>query len=205
MAPSLTSSKRPKVSLLRYVSIISVAAALAVAAAVGVSAVNATSAEAALSTVKTCTGGTIELNSSEKRILNLHNKTRADQRLPLLCVHSKLTKAARVHSQEMLDKDYFSHDSYNGETSEERLKRFGYTPKGYSYYTIGENIAWGNGSYGSPDSTFKNWMNSSGHKANILNKNFRQIGIGARRGTFDYKGTAYTGTTMYTVDFGTRR
>jgi uncharacterized protein YkwD len=205
MTPSLTSSKRSKVSLLRYASIILAAAALAVVAAVGVSAVNAPSAEAALFTVKTCTGGTIELNSSEKQTLVLHNQARADRGLPRLCVHPALTKAARAHSQEMLDKDYFSHDSYNGETFEERFKRFGYAPKGYSYYTIGENIAWGSGSYGAPDGIFKSWMNSSGHKANILNRDFRQIGIEARIGSFDYKGTTYPGTTMYTVDFGTRR
>lgn len=191
--------------LLKRARLILAAAILAVAAAVGVSAVNAPPAKTTLASVKTCTGGTIELTSSEKRSLVLHNKTRADRGLPRLCVHPKLTKAARAHSQEMLDKDYFSHDSYNGETSAERLKRFGYTPRGYSYYAIGENIAWGSGSSGSPDSIFEGWMNSSGHKANILNKNFRQIGIGARAGSFDYKGTTYTGTTMYTADFGTRR
>ena len=106
----------------------------------------------------------------------------------------------------MLDKDYFSHNSYDGETFGERLKRFGYTPTGYSYFTVGENIAYGSGSYGSPDNIFDNWMNSPGHKANILNKKFRQIGIGARTGTFCPKpNKCYTGTTMYTVDFGTRR
>lgn len=187
--------------LLRYATLVAAAAILAVVAAVGVSAVYAPPAETALSTVNTCGGGTIELNGDEKRTLDLHNQTRVDRGLPRLCVHPVLTKAARAHSQEMLDKDYFSHDSYNGETSEERLKRFGYTSKGYSYYTIGENIAWGSGSSGSPDNIFENWMNSSGHKANILNKNFRQIGIGARTGTYQN----YAGATMYTVDFGTRR
>ena len=182
-----------------------IAAVVLAATAVGFSAVNAPPAETAPSSVKTCSGGTIELNSSEKQTLVLHNRARADRGLPRLCVHPALTKAARAHTQEMLDKDYFSHDSYNGETSGERLGRFGYTPKGYSYYTVGENIAWGSGSYGSPDSIFESWMNSSEHKANILNKDFRQIGIGARTGAFDYNGNTYTGTTMYTVDFGTRR
>ena len=44
------------------------------------------------------------------------------------CVHPYLQKAARVHSREMIDRDYFSHDSYNGEPFFERLKRYGYTP-----------------------------------------------------------------------------
>ena len=158
-------------------------------------------AEGASFTVKTCTGGTIELNGNEKRTLELHNETRVDRGLPRLCVHPVLMKAARAHSQEMLDKDYFSHDSYNGETAEERLQRFGYTPRGYTYYKIGENIAWGSGSYGSPERIFESWMNSQGHRENILDKGFRQVGIGVRTGTYrDYEGTA-----MYTVDFGTRR
>ncbi|MDP9486648.1 MAG: CAP domain-containing protein [Actinomycetota bacterium] len=185
----------------KHASVVVVAVILAVAAAVGLSAANPSPAEAALVSVKTCGGGSIDLNTTEKRTLDLHNQTRAGNGLPALCVQPTLTKAARAHSQEMLDKDYFSHNSYNGETSGARLKRFGYTLAGYSYYTVGENIAWGSGSSGSPDAIFKSRMNSTGHKANILNKNFREIGIGARTGT--YKN--YAGATMYTVDFATRR
>ncbi len=174
---------------------------VAMAAAVGLSAANPSPAEAALVSVKTCGGGSIYLNSAEKRTLDLHNQARAGNGLPAFCVQPTLTKAARAHSQERLDKDYFSHYSYNGEAFGARLKRFGYTPAGYSYYTVGENVAWGSGSYGSPDGIFKGWMNSTGHKANILNKNFKQIGIRARTGTYK----SYAGATMYTVDFGTRR
>ena len=134
-------------------------------------------------------------------MLELHNQARANRGLPRLCVHSVLTKAARSHSQQMLDKDFFSHDSHNGETSGERLKRFGYTSKGYSYYKIGENIAWGSGSLGSPQKIFESWMNSDGHRRNILDKDFHQVGIGARTGTYE----RHPDTTMYTVDFGTRR
>ncbi len=185
----------------KHASVVVTAVVLAVAAAVGVLAANPSPAEAALVTVKTCGGGSIDLNTSEKRTLDLHNQIRTGNGLPAFCVQPKLTNAARAHSQEMLDKDYFSHNSYNGETFGAHLKRFGYTPAGYSYYTVGENIAWGSGSSGSPDAIFKGWMNSTGHKANILNKNFRQIGIEARTGTYK----SYTGATMYTVDFGARR
>ncbi len=141
------------------------------------------------------------MNSGEKRTLDLHNEIRADQGLPRLCVHPVLTKAARSHSQSMLEKDLFSHDFYDGETSGERLERFGYTSKGYSNYKIGKNIAWGSGSYGSPESIFRSRMNSDGHRANILDRAFRQVGIGARAGTYK----RYSGATTYTVDFGTRR
>ncbi len=174
-----------------------VAALLAAAAGLGfVTLIPLEEAEAAGGYVKTCSGGSIYLNDYENRTLSLHNQTRANNGLGALCVNEKLTNAARSHSKEMIDRDYFSHNSYNGETFSARIKRFGY----YPYRAIGENIAWGSGSRGTPDSIFNGWMNSSGHKGNILNSNFKQIGVGTAYG--QYK--SYSGVTMYTVDFGTQ-
>jgi uncharacterized protein YkwD len=187
--------------ILRYVSVVCSVAMLVVIAAVGAVVVTPNEAKAASVTVKTCTGGSIDLTTAEKRVLDLHNQTRARYGLSSLCVHPALTKAARSHSQEMLDKDYTSHNSYNGETLKARLERFGYTFSGYSYYRYGENIAWNYGSSSGPDNCFNWWMSSSGHKANILNKNFREVGIGVRVGTF----RSYSNATMCTVDFGVRR
>lgn len=158
-------------------------------------------AEAALATVTTCDGGTITLSADEKRTLELHNRARKERRLKPLCVHPVLTRAARAHSQEMLDRDYTSHNSYNGETVRQRLERYGYSFSGYSYYAYGENIGWGCGSAGAPDRRFKWWMNSSGHRSNILKNEFREVGIGVRAGTYE----SCDHTRMYTVDFGTRQ
>lgn len=181
------------------ISLVFLALILALTAAVGVSAVEPREA-AAQTTVSTCSGGTITLSDAEKRSLYLHNQTRESNGLAKFCVDPALQKAARSHSQEMIDKDYFSHNSYNGETMPNRLKRYGYTPLPGRYWTVGENIAY-NSSTGttSADKAFNQWMNSTGHKANILNKNFRHIGIGAGYG--DYKGYKVT---MWTVDFGNR-
>ena len=151
-------------------------------------------------TVQTCDNGTIELNSQEKRMLDLHNQARTGNGLPPLCVHPILTEAARSHSQEMLDKSYLSHDSFNGESFEARLGRFGYTFAGYSSWRDGENITWGSGDMGEPNTRFDAWMNSNDHKANILNKDYREIGIGAHTGTYENNSGK-----MYTVDFGTRQ
>jgi uncharacterized protein YkwD len=148
---------------------------------------------AATTAVKTCGGGSISLKANEKRIFGLHNATRVNNGLKPLCVDPRLTKAARSHSREMIEKDYFSHSSYNGESVGQRLKRFGYQRSVYS-----ENIAGGSGTYGNPDSTFRRWMNSSGHKSNILDGKFRPVGVGTHTGS--YKGTE--DYTMYTVDFG---
>ena len=93
----------------------------------------------------------------------------------------------------MIEKDYFSHDSANGQDFSVRVKRFG-----YDWRTVGENIAWGSGSLGSPENRFEGWMNSPGHKANILDGSFREVGIGAATGPYD----RYSNATMWTADFG---
>jgi uncharacterized protein YkwD len=146
--------------------------------------------------VATCDGSTIALSSDEKATLDLHNQTRVANGLPTLCVDQTLTTAARGHSDEMLAYGYFSHNSYSGESFDQRLVRYGYT----GWTALGENIAYGSGSYGAPDPIFNNWMNSTLHRANILNGSFRQVGIGVRLGTYQ----GYPGVNMYTVDFGTR-
>jgi uncharacterized protein YkwD len=150
-------------------------------------------------TVESCTGETTQLNGYEKRVLDLHNWARADYGLQQLCVHPALTDAARAHSQEMLDWDYFGHESSDGGTTEGRLESYGYTSYGYSYWAIGENIGWGTGYKALPDRRFEEWIASSDHYPNILSEDFDEIGIGVRTGY------SYDDGTMYTVDFGTRR
>jgi uncharacterized protein YkwD len=177
-------------AFLRYASVIFVAALLAAVVALSVSALEPGKAEAA-SNVRTCGGGTIKLNAKEERTLRLHNQKRRSRGLRALCVHPKLTKAARAHSSDMIRKDYFGHGSVG-----RRLKRHG-----YNWRVYGENIAGGTGRHARPSNTFRRWMNSSGHRANILNRRFREIGIGTATG--NYKG--HRGYTMYTVDFGRRR
>jgi uncharacterized protein YkwD len=176
--------------VLRYATVILAAALLATVVAVSISVVNPKEANAA-SAVRTCGGGTIKLNAKEERTLRLHNQERRSRGLRALCVHPKLTKAARAHSTSMIKKDYFGHGSVG-----RRLKRHG-----YNWRVYGENIAGGTGRYASPRNTFRRWMRSSGHRANILDRRFREIGIGTATG--NYKG--HRGYTMYTVDFGRRR
>ena len=168
---------------------------------IGASLLEPREAEAAPTTVATCDGGTIQLNDNEKRMLELHNTARKKRGLRKLCVHPILTEAARAHTQEMLDKDYSSDLSYNGETTRERLERFGYPPEGYSSYYYGENIAWGCESYGAPERIFRWWMHTSEHRKNILNKRLREVGLGVMTGTYKSCDQA----TMYTVDFATPR
>lgn len=142
--------------------------------------------------VETCDGESIKLKAGEKRTLDLHNETREKHGLGSLCVDPTLTRVARFHSKAMMEEGYFSHASKNGESPGDRLNR-----SGYDWETYGENIAWGSGSYGTPEGTFERWMKSPGHRKNILEKNFREVGIGEHEGE--------EGRVFSTVDFGTRR
>lgn len=178
------------------------AALMAVVAALVVSATRPQEANAAdFVSVPACGGGTIALTTAESRTLNLHNQARATNGLATLCVHRTLTKAARFHSQEMINRDYFAHESFNGETDIARMQRYGYTSSGFAFVKYGENIYRGSGTSGSARSAFTWWMNSTGHRANILDPDFREVGIGVRKGDFQ----GQPGTSMFTVDFGVRR
>ncbi len=164
------------------------AAVLASAAAVSVSAVEAPEAAAAGGGyVKKCGGGRILLNADEKTTFAKHNKIRRDRGLKSFCVHPALQRAARAHSKDMIQRDYFAHGNVG-----KRLDKFG-----YNWRTYGENIGYNS----TPDRMFDAWMESSGHRSNILNKGFREIGIGTYKGHFKPAGGTVT---MYTADFGTR-
>lgn len=74
--------------------------------------------------VETCDGGSIRLNAAENRLVELHNEARTQRGLEPLCVNPTLTEAARSHSEDMIEKDYFAHTFPGGESLGERLKRF---------------------------------------------------------------------------------
>lgn len=140
------------------------------------------------------------LNSNEHRLLDLINGVRAHYGLPALHLQSPLISAARAHSREMLRDDYFSHRSITGLSPATRVVRSGYSLSGYRSWVVGENIGLGLGVLGTPQAIFAAWMHSPAHRANILNRRFRDVGLGEVSGTFD----GYRGVLMYTVDFGER-
>lgn len=108
-----------------------------------------------------------------------------------------LTKTARVHSADMLKKHYFAHNSANGKTSGKRLKDLGYDSR-----ATDENIAWDSDGYSKPKSRFEDWMKSEGHKQNLLDKHFEQVGVGVVKGK-PKKGSEEQ--TAYTVDFESKK
>jgi uncharacterized protein YkwD len=88
----------------------------------------------------------------------------------MLTMNDKLHQAASSHSADMIARDFFDHTNPDGQGLSERLAEVG-----YNWWTWGENIAAG---YASPEAVMSGWMNSSGHRANILNCNFTEIGVG---------------------------
>ena len=108
--------------------------------------------------------------SYESEVIRLVNEVRRENGLKALTANWELSRVARYKSQDMLNKGYFSHTSPTYGTPFQMIKAFG-----LSIRTAGENIARG---YPTPQAVVNGWMNSSGHRANILNASYTQIGVG---------------------------
>ena len=112
---------------------------------------------------------TSTMTADEKEVFNLINKQREANGLPALKVDNEVQRVAKIKAQDMVNNSYFSHNSPTYGTPFEMLKSFK-----ISYKTAGENIAGNSSNSGAVNA----WMNSSGHKANILNSSFNYTGIG---------------------------
>ena len=120
------------------------------------------------------------------QVIKLTNLERAKAGCKALKLSSALRSAAQKHSTDMARKDYFSHTGKDGRSPFDRM-----TDAGYAYSAAAENIAAGQRT---PTDVVKGWMNSAGHKANILNCTYTEIGVGYA------KGGSYG--TYWTQDFG---
>jgi uncharacterized protein YkwD len=137
-----------------------------------------------------------------KATLCLLNVQRRAHGLGKLHENGKLRKAAAGYSRQMVGQGFFSHVSPSGSTLESRVNHTHYLDGAHAW-SIGENIAWGTGGLATPRAIVRAWMHSPGHRANILNGTFRDIGIGISTGAPIPSGAAATGGT-YTTDFGYR-
>ena len=131
--------------------------------------------------------------------LCLINQERAGAHLVALRANAALDTAASGHAADMVAKNYFDHVSPSGSAPRSRMTAAGYL-KPNRAWSIGENIAAATGSQATPASIVTIWMNSSGHRANILNPKFRDSGIGASAAAPRLLGTGPGAT--YTQDFG---
>ena len=125
----------------------------------------------------------------------LLNQQRHSHGVRALRENGDLDRASGRHSRDMVRNQYFAHGDFVG-----RIRAVGYLSGAGSWY-VGENIAWGAGSYATPAGIVRIWMNSPPHRHNILSSGFREIGIGVARGT---PRAGLSDGATYTTDFGTR-
>lgn len=110
----------------------------------------------------------------------LANRERRERGLRALKGSKRLARAARRHARDMVRRSYFSHDSPSGAKFSSRLRRAGYV--GAGNWWVGENLAWGGGSRSTPRRIVEAWMDSPSHRANLLDRRFREIGVGVAAG-----------------------
>ena len=127
----------------------------------------------------------------------LLNQQRRANGLKKLHENKRLDSASQRHATDMSRRNYFAHGDFAG-----RIRSAGYLSGANRGYTIGENIAWGSWDYATPANIVVAWMHSPGHRANILNRRFREIGIGV---TFGAPEGVDGPSATYATDFGTRR
>jgi uncharacterized protein YkwD len=132
-------------------------------------------------------------------VLCLHNQIRQQHNLPLLKDNAKLRKAAVGHSADMVDEGYFDHTTPDGDSFVDRILGSGYAKRNDAW-TLGENLAWGTGDLSSATGVMNAWMGSAGHKANILKRAYKEVGIGIRLGVPTDNGVGAT----ITADFGVK-
>ena len=166
-------------------------AALAAAAAVTVAAPAAAQACA----YENANPNDISVDQATHATLCLLNHERKSHGIRPFKENSRLDKASQRYAVYMSKRNIFDHGDFVG-----RIKATRYLT-GARGYTVGENIAWGSSDYATPASIVDGWMHSPGHRANILNSRFKEIGLGVARGA-PVGGMANGGT--YVTDFGAR-
>lgn len=121
-----------------------------------------------------------DVKAIESEVARLVNVERAKAGLPALTINWEVSRVARYKSQDMINKNYFSHQSPTYGSPFQMMENFG-----IRFTAAGENIAYGQRT---PQEVMNAWMNSSGHRANILSSSYTQIGVGVAKAS---NGTLY--------------
>jgi len=142
------------------------------------------------------------LQTLNRQVLASVNRLRAEHGLVALHESPALDRSARRHSLEMGRLGYFSHSSADGMQFWRRIRHF-YPANGYSYWSVGENLVWASPSL-SAGGAMKLWISSPPHRANLLSRRWRQIGVSAV-GVVRAPGVyGHRHVVIVTADFGVR-
>jgi uncharacterized protein YkwD len=148
-----------------------------------------------VSSLTATAGAKPRVDSKERAIVRAINRQRSRHGLAALRSSRKLARAADFHSWEMLDADYFAHESRDGGSFDKRVRRYA------NHRALGETLAMlGGCGRGSARKVVKMWMNSSGHRAVLLSSAYRRVGIGRRAGSL-----AGNRRCLVTADFGSKK
>ena len=177
--------------MLRFCTTLAAAAALALTAA--------GSAHAACANADLMPG---KANAAKVRhaTLCLLNRQRRAHGEHKLVGSRRLRHAAARYARTMVRHRFFAHQAPTGSTPLSRIRHTHYL-RGARFWTIGENLAWGTGVLATPRATVRAWMHSPEHRANILNRTYREIGIGIATGA-PVRGFAASAGATYATDFG---
>ena len=145
---------------------------------------------------------TERLQALDGQILTRLNATRAAHGLRPLVISGALENAAVTHSRELIQAGVFQHDSPDGTSFVQRLKHF-YSPSGYSSWTAGENLLYNTADIDA-ETAIRAWLDSPPHRENMLNPDWREVGIGSVHAST--AGGTFGGapTWVITMDFGAR-
>jgi uncharacterized protein YkwD len=130
-------------------------------------------------------------SAQERSVVTVLNEVRRAHRLPALRLAPSLVLAAREHSRDMVRRGYFGHGSASGQSFHRRVRRFHRSP------VVAETIGWGCGAAGAPASIVRAWLRSPAHRAIILDRGLRVVGVGRAAGRF----LGNRGASVYTADF----
>ena len=127
----------------------------------------------------------------EREIGELANAERGRRNIYPLTWDTRLQEIARVHSVDMAEHGYFNHENRQGDGPSERAAKAGYRCPGSIYVGIAENIYFGGG----PETAVESWLNSPGHRENMLDRTYKRVGVGVQEGWLSGSGGGYF-TTM---------
>jgi uncharacterized protein YkwD len=168
-------------------------------AAIAALAVPASSAAASSCPNSGVLAGTTSVAAFNDSVLCLLNNQRTANGLAPLSSNDELAAAALGHSASMKANSYFQHDSPDGTSFSDRIAETGYL-RGAQRWVVGENIAWGSLTLGTPQALMTAWMNSPEHRANILEPAYKEIGVGTVWGSPNNPNTV--AAAIVDTDFG---
>lgn len=148
--------------------------------------------------------GTVSPGALADATVCLVNRVRAAHRLPLLTRQKQLDSFASGFARQMVSRKFFSHDVPGGPTFASRARASAYARGARTMPMMGENIAWATAELATPAEIVTAWMNSPGHRENILRRQFREIGVGVSLAAPEAGWGPADGPATYVHSFGVR-